>query len=249
MNVFLTKLSRLIAEETVQFVVFISLSVCAFILTGLTNLSNKAPFRRFFGSIHPLLIVSTLIVSGLILFSFLLTDGQFAIYRSGNYKGILAAIALAVPFAVVMVLVDMKAPFPADMNVAYPDSLFFYPVMGYVVELLFHILPFCLIYFILGYLLSESDDPKITWISILMVALLEPIFQVVFTSGQHPVWVSAYLGLHLLLINTIQLLLFRRYDFITMYAFRFSYYVLWHILWGHIRLNLLFPPVSHGFPG
>jgi uncharacterized membrane protein SirB2 len=240
MEIIVSKLWKLISEETLQFVVFLSLSVIVFILTGTAYLSNKSSFQRFFGRIHPLVVVSILIISGLILFSFLLSEGQFAIYKGGNYKGILAAIGLAVPFAAVMILVDRRAPFPANMNVAYPGSLFFYPAMGYVVEILFHILPFCLLYFILGYLLGESNNSRIIWGSILMVALLEPIFQGVFTSGQHSVWVSAYVGLHLFLINIVQLLLFRRYDFITMYAFRLSYYVLWHILWGHLRLNLLF---------
>jgi hypothetical protein len=50
----------------------------------------------------------------------------------------------------------------------------------------------------------------------------------------------AYVGLHIFLIGLVQLLLFTRYDFITMYTFRLSYYAIWHILWGHLRLNLIF---------
>jgi hypothetical protein len=42
------------------------------------------------------------------------------------------------------------------------------------------------------------------------------------------------------LINLCQLLIFRRYDFISMYTFRIAYYMLWHVLWGYARLRLLF---------
>jgi hypothetical protein len=177
---------------------------------------------------------------GVILFSFLLNDGQFVVYRQGNLNGLLLAIGLAVPFAAVMILVDRRAPFPADINVSFPYSLTFYPAIGYVVEILFHVLPFCLLYFILGALVGESSSIRLTWLIILIVVLIEPVFQVSLTAGQNSNGVIAYLGLHLFLINLVQLLLFRRYDFITMYSFRLSYYALWHILWGHLRLSLLF---------
>lgn len=236
----MSELWRLISEETLQYIVFLSLSVIVFILTCIAHLSNSSSFQRYFSTIHPLLVVFILFILGLILFSFLLSDGQFAIYGRGNYKGILLSIGLAVPFAAVMILVDRKVPFPVDMNVPFPDSLVFYPAIGYVVEIVFHVLPFCLIYFILGLLLSGSSSIGIVWVSVLIVALIEPIFQVVLTSGQNSVWAVAYVGFHLFLINIVQLLLFRRYDFVTMFSFRFSYYVLWHILWGHLRLDLLF---------
>ena len=37
-----------------------------------------------------------------------------------------------------------------------------------------------------------------------------------------------------------QLLIFKKYDFNSMYAFRLVYYLFWHIGWGHLRLRLLF---------
>jgi hypothetical protein len=197
-------------------------------------------FEKYFGKIHPLLVVSILCLLGLILFSFLLLDGRFAVYRPGNYRGLLIAIGLALPFAAVMILVDRLSPYPADINVAYPASLFFYPAIAYVVEILFHLLPFCLIYFSLSSIFGKAQNATIIWVSILIVAVLEPVFQLVLGAGQNSTWVLAYLGLHLFLFSLVQLLLFRRYDFITMYAFRLSYYAIWHIVWGHLRLGLLF---------
>ena len=37
-----------------------------------------------------------------------------------------------------------------------------------------------------------------------------------------------------------QLLIFKRCDFVTMYALRLAYYDIWHLAWGHVRLELLF---------
>jgi hypothetical protein len=31
-----------------------------------------------------------------------------------------------------------------------------------------------------------------------------------------------------------------RYGFLSMYAFRLVYYLHWHIVWGYLRLQLLF---------
>jgi len=49
-----------------------------------------------------------------------------------------------------------------------------------------------------------------------------------------------YDGLYVFAINAAQLEIFRRYDFMSMYCVRFVYYMIWHVAWGHARLNLLF---------
>ena len=41
-------------------------------------------------------------------------------------------------------------------------------------------------------------------------------------------------------IAVLQLYVFRRFDFASMYSFRLVYYAWWHILWGTIRLSVLF---------
>ncbi len=202
--------------------------------------ANPAPFGRFLGDLHPLGVVFVVVVLGFVLFSMLLYDGRFAVYRPGNLRGFLLAIGLAVPFAVVMILVDKAAPLPIDMNVAFPESLLFYPVMGFVADILFFILPFCLLYFIFSRLADESDPNRLIWSAILLTALFEPVFQVMFMQGRSPGWAVAYVGIHVFMMAVVQLFLLKRYDFITMYSFRLSYYLLWHIIWGHLRLSLLF---------
>ena len=79
------------------------------------------------------------------------------------------------------------------------------------------------------------------WPCILVVALLEPIFQTVLGFSQpYPTWVTIGVFANIFLINIFQLLIFKRYDFVSMYSFRLVYYAIWHIIWGVLRLKLLF---------
>lgn len=48
------------------------------------------------------------------------------------------------------------------------------------------------------------------------------------------------MGTHLLVIDLVALALFRRHDLATLYAFRAFYYLHWHIVWGYLRLQILF---------
>ena len=218
----------------------LGLSAIVLILTSIMYSLHSASFQRFFGGLHPLGVLFTVVVLGFLLFSLLLYDGRFAIYRPGHLRGLLLALGLAIPFAVVIILVDRAVRFPVDMNVAFPESLLFYPVMGFVADILFFILPFCLLYFLLNRIAGESDPNRIIWAAILLTALFEPIFQVAFMDGRSPDWVVAYVGVHVYVMAVVQLFLFKRYDFITMYSFRLSYYLLWHIVWGHLRLTVVF---------
>lgn len=233
------RLSDLIARETPQVLAYLGLSGLALALTGVADYLDPSAFRRFFGPLPPLAVVFGLSVLGLALVTLLLLDGRFAVYRRENALGRLAALLLALPFAAAMILVDRQAPFPADINVPFPAALFFYPAIAYVVEILFHLLPFCLLYFGLGSRAGAAGQSRAVWAALLLVALLEPAFQLFFTAGLTTRWVPVFLGVFLYAFNVVQLLLFRRYDFMTMYAFRVSYYLLWHIWWGHVRLGAL----------
>jgi hypothetical protein len=230
----------LISEERLQFALFFILAGLVFILTVVAQSANNSVFQRFFGSLSPRLIVSILILIGLLLSAFLLSTNQFAIYRRAKQIGPGLAIGLALPFAAVMILIDRFSPFPGDINIAIPNSLAFYPVMAFVVEILFHLLPISLLIFLFLGIVEKTSPDRVIWIIFLIVALIEPIFQIVLGKDQNDSLVLAYLGVHLFLFNYVQLFLFRRFDFISMYSFRISYYVLWHIVWGHFRLRVLF---------
>lgn len=237
----MTKIKELITNERLQYQVLIGISIGVLALTVIGYFSNTLFFQRFMGSINPLIVILLIIFLGVVLLSLLLSRGWFAIFRKENLKRIFRWYGLAVLFGLIAIVVDLKVVFPADQNVLFPGSLAFYPVMGFIVEILFHVLPFSLILIILTPLSKKINHNKIIWVSIFPVSLLEPILQVLLGySGQYPSWTYVWTGLHVYLITLSQLIIFKRYDFVSMYSFRIVYYIIWHILWGYVRLQLLF---------
>ena len=237
-----TTIKELISKERLQYLVFIGLSIGILGLTGIGYSSHNLLFQRFLGRANPLLAIIFIILLGVILLSVLLSQGWFAIYKKENLKGLFRSSGLAALLGLIAILVDLKIVSPADMNVLFPESLLFYPTIGFLVEILFHVLPLSVLLIILTSMFRTISYKKIIWVCILIVSLLEPIYQTIWmgSSNQYPLWAVVYVGFHVFLINLFQLIIFKRYDFISMYLFRLVYYLFWHIGWGHIRLKVLF---------
>jgi hypothetical protein len=236
------KLKELILAEKTQYQVFLGLSIVVLGLTGIVFFADKQPFERFIGSFNPLLAALLIVVLGGILLTLLLSREWFAIYKKGNRKGFYLSTGLAAIFGAIMILVDSKIRFPADLNISFPESLLFYPAIGYLVEVLLHVLPLTLLLIALSSILKDVRHEKVVLISIVIVSLLEPLYQTVYIASPEwfPLWAQAYIGVHIFLINLSQLFIFKRYDFLSMYSFRLVYYLFWHIGWGYIRLKVLF---------
>jgi hypothetical protein len=147
---------------------------------------------------------------------------------------------LTVPFALGAILVDLVFPYPEDINVLLPQSLLFYPTMGFVVEILFHLLPLTLLLVLLTSVFKGRDFDRIFLVIIVIISLLEPLYQFDFSGTGHPIWISAIEGLRLFLFSYVQLSILKKYDFLSMYSFRIFYYIWWHLVWGTIRLVVLF---------
>jgi hypothetical protein len=155
-------------------------------------------------------------------------------------RGVVLSAMLATMFAVAVILVDLSIVFPY-YHVPPPQSLLFYPAIAYVAEIAFHALPLSLVLVCLGPLFKTLDPNRLVWLCILLVSYLEPIFQLgVGFSKESFSWADMYVGLHVFAFNLLQLYVFRRYDFVSMYAFRLVYYIQWHIAWGSVRLHVLF---------
>lgn len=238
----IANIKELISEERLQYLVFVGLSIGILGLTGIGYSSNNLLFQRFLGRINPLMAFIFVILLGVFLLTYLLSQGWFTIYRKKNLKGLYRSSGLAALLGLIAILVDLKIVFPADMNILFPKSLLFYPAIGFLVEILFHVLPLSVLLIVLTSMFRTMSYGKIIWVCILIVSLLEPIYQTIWmgSSNQYPLWTVVYVGFHVLLINLFQLLIFKRYDFISMYSFRLVYYLFWHIGWGHIRLKVLF---------
>jgi hypothetical protein len=203
---------------------------------------RSASFQRFFGGINPMIVFFSVILVGGASLSYLESTGIFTIYGGGSLKSSLISSAPAVILAAVIVLVDLVVVLPEDINVLFPESLLFYPAMGYVAEIVFHVLPLSLLLFLLPRVSDCLSIDNIFWPCLIVVSLVEPIFQILTGfSVQHSFLTILYTnGLHVFLINLIQMGVFKSSGFVSMYSFRMVYYLLWHIVWGYVRLGLLF---------
>ena len=57
----------------------------------------------------------------------------------------------------------------------------------------------------------------------ILVSFIEPLFQLAgVPSAKQPAWANAYVGVHIYVFNALQLYVFKRYDFLSMYAFRLA---------------------------
>lgn len=219
--------------------IFVALSVGAVAFIAILNMISREIFQRFLGDLNPLVVASVVAGLGFLVILFVISKGWFAVYQR-NLQGLLIALGLGTLLAIVMSVFDGFVVMPEDMNVALPHSLLFYPAIAYFVEVLFHLLPLAILLTGLTVFFPQVDPNKLIWISILMVALLEPVYQVTSFDQQIPLWATLYVGFHLFVFNMIQLSIFKQYGFVSMLTCRLAYYMVWHIIWGYLRLQLLF---------
>lgn len=229
-------------KQSSQLTIFIILGNLAILLAAIACLNHRNLFTRFFGPVRPELVVLFAASIGLVLFWMLMRGTPFCILQQNPAKGILRSVLIALPFGAVIAVIDFFAPFPANINLPFPVALLMYPSLGFVAEILFHILPLTLLVLLLKSFCKRTGLEKIMTLSILITAFLESIYHMVNMSGtvQFSNWILLLVGFHILLISLCQLLIFRRYDFISMYTFRMAYYLVWHVAWGTFRLTILF---------
>jgi uncharacterized membrane protein len=225
-------------SNRVQYTVLAVLSLMTLASAGVLSLSNGAFFRPYFGPVNPLLAAGLVIALGFVCLRFLHSRGWFEIFAGrATLEGVMLSAALAALFAAVIIVVDLKAPFPLDMNVPPPQSFLFYPAIGHVAEIVFHALPLSLLLILLGPRLKKPGSTTLAWSCMVIVSCLEPIFHLsAESSGKTLSWAEIFVGPHVFLFNLLQLWVARRYDFVSMYSFRLVYYILWHIVWGYARL-------------
>ena len=150
---------------------------------------------------------------------------------STQAHGAVRLAALAAALAIPPIVIDLVIGFPKGINLALPGSLFFYPAIALVAEAAFHLLPLAVFSIVL-----PRNLPASWWI--MPAVLAEPLFQALSTSG--PALLSWLVFGNVVLVSAAQLWLFCRYGFAAMMGLRLAYYAFWHILWGTVRLPLLF---------
>ena len=200
-----------------------------------------APFARFFGPVpHLPVLAAAALVGAMALAALTAQDWTLPRAAASRFRGPLAAMAMAAPCAGAAIAIDLAAPFPRDMNVPSPQGLLFYPAIGFLVEVVFHVVPVALVWSAGSALLRPAARDKLVWPCVVGVAVLEPLFQTANATEGAPMWVPVAVGLNVFVINVVQLAVFRRYGFAAMLAVRLVYYLLWHVVWGALRLAVMF---------
>lgn len=201
-------------------------------------------FAPYLGSLPPLPALGVVAGLGLVGLNFLQARWRLVVLQpETGPRRLLVATLAGMLFGTLIVVAEVTGSYqgPADLNVPPPYSMLFYPVIGYVVEIVFKILPLALLLAMLeltrGRRVPAGRTPSVVW-PFLLVAALEPAYQLARADSVS--WEQAYVGAHVYAINLVQLYLFRRYDFVTMYWFRLVYYAIWHVGWGYLRLSVLF---------
>ena len=198
--------------------------------------TGSSGLERFIGGLPGLFVVAAAGAAGLGALTFLERRGFWSCStRATMLRGVGVAAAAALPLAAVAIGVDVAVGFPSDTNVAWPQAWVVYPVIAVVAETAFHLLPLSALVWLTRSHFHDLRLTERTWGLVLAAAAVEPVAQAVLGSGLLPFVVP-----HVFLIGVVQLLLLRRFGYLPMVAFRLLYYLAWHVLWGHARLELLF---------
>jgi hypothetical protein len=217
------------------------LGVSAVAATGVLQLAGIQGFETYFGALTPWFATALVTTVGAGALLYLDSAGWFSVRGNAPPRRLLPiGMAAAAAFVVPVLVLDVLGGFPADLNVRSPWSLLFYPVMGLVAESAFHAVPLALLLLGLGPVAHRLSRTPTKRSCMVLVALIEPTMQTVWSSPESPAWVVGYVALHVFAINLTVLYLFDRFDFLTAYGFRTLYYLFWHVAWGAIRLPLLF---------
>jgi hypothetical protein len=195
-------------------------------------------FQRFFGELPPLPIAVVLILSGVATMGCLSKAGALHVHRPPD-SGALRLLAIAALFPTPVIVVDILGGFPEDLNAPWPGALLFYPVMALLAESAFHVLPLGGAY-VVGVNVLRRHPRRAAALAVVLIALIEPVFQTMIGAGGSPWWANAYVALHVFLFNLLGLHALRRHGFVTAYLFRVTYYLVWHVAWGMVRLPILF---------
>lgn len=219
--------------ERAQLLAFAGLAVGGSLLAAVAFAIDASSLRHLAVGVHPLLVSATVGLVGLVAMRALVRSAPCVVIGKNLGDGFRRAGALAAVFGVVVILADLAFVFPAGMNAPFLQSLVAAPAIALVVEVVFHLVP------VTGLAVALGPE-KLQWWRLALVALLEPTYQVLTALDQLSASALTFVAVHVALINVSQLWLFRRHGFVCMYALRVAYYLLWHVAWGHFRLQVLF---------
>lgn len=192
--------------------------------------------ERFTGPLPPVVAVAGAGAAGLGALVFLEQRGFWRHDTSfPPLRAVAVAAAAVVPLSAVAIGVDVLRGFPRDTNLPWPEAWAGYLSIAVVAESTLHLLPLAALVWATSARFADDRLDRRTWGLVLATATVEPVAQVALGSAQ-----QAFVVPHVFVFGVVQLLLLRRFGYTSMLSLRISYYLVWHVLWGRARLELLF---------
>jgi hypothetical protein len=204
--------------------------------------TDGVTFAPYFGIVPPVTAAIFVCLAGIAALYVLEKIHDLPVFaRQLSGRQFLIAVAAAVPFMVLVTVVDLTIGFPVDINVPLPAAIIFYPAMGYIAQLALHIVPLSVLLSIGKSFFSRLSARRRLWVSIVLASMPESVFQVSASlSDGKLTLLGSFVAMHLFAFGLVELYLFRRFDYATMFVFRMAYYAYWHLAWGTLRLQWVF---------
>lgn len=211
-------------------VVSFSWLVAAAIVVGVAAAEiDAAAFRPYVGDINPGLAIAAVGLLGIGCIHVLHRAGWAGRLRwPQNRMAIAGFLGAALALSFLTSLMDIALGFPRDINVPWPQAVLFYPAIGLVAEIMLALVPLTLCVVILRLIPRFGASPLGIGICIALAALVEPLFQVAGALRDGALSaLDIYVVIALFVFGVLQLLAFRRFGFLAMYAMRLVYYLWW----------------------
>ena len=146
-------------------------------------------------------------------------------------------LLIGVVLGTIMVIFDLFQPMGTELQTRFPDSLLIFSLGGLLEEIQIHLflLPL-LIWLISGVLLRGKGQTATFWAIALLGAIGYWGLQMVGLASMFPETFSMALAAQLFVIIVGSIiggaLFFRHSGFLAAVAFRYGFYLIWHILWA-----------------
>jgi len=214
----------------------------AVVIVAAISVPARIAFARFLGHVPPVPAFLGAAAMGAAGFAAVLSPAGFVVIPERPARGTTLALEAAALFGAIIISADLLLVYPRDINVSLPLGLIFYPVMAFLAETLFRVVPLSI--FLLPLRFMQTARGRERWMlgSLAATAFVEPGYQTAIVAGSSSAWATVFTFFQVLGMAGVGLRLFRRYGFGTALSFRLFYYFIWHVGWGTARLRLLFRP-------
>ena len=225
-------------QQRKYLLLFISVMLFFFILGYIIDSKS---YQRFFGENLTLITISSILFIGVLSIDYLNSKENFTIWVEKPNKKLILYFLIPLILGILIIVVDNLNHFPEEINILFPISLIFYPIIVFLVDIIFHVIPLIVFTLMKNSFFKKSNNSSIIWIFFILVSLIEPIYQIIdMINYGSALWVIIYVFLNVFLINLTEFALYKKYGFFSMYVFRLIYYGIWHVTWGYFRLEILF---------